>query len=85
MDQLGMVKQLVDILAINETKLDSDVPQDVISREGYTWISRNRNRFGGGVGFFIRNTINYRSRFYLNNQDNEMVTIEISKYKTKPF
>jgi hypothetical protein len=41
MDQLSMVKQLVDILAINETKLDSDVPQDVISREGYTWISRN--------------------------------------------
>jgi hypothetical protein len=61
------------------------VPQDLIFLEGYTWISRNRNRFGGGVGFFIRNTINYRTRFDLNNQDIETVTIEISKYKTKPF
>ncbi len=87
MDQLRvcMFNQQVDILAINETKLDADVPQDLISLEGYTWVSRNRNRSGGGVGFFIRNTINYRTRFDLNNQDIEMVTIEINKYKTKPF
>jgi exonuclease III len=81
MDQLRvcMFKQQVDILAfdINGTKLDSDVPQDLIFLEGYTWISRNRNRFG--VGFFIRNTINYRTRFDLNNQDIEMITIEIIK------
>ncbi len=87
MDQLRvcMFNQQVDILAINETKLNADVPQDLISLEGYTWVSRNRNRSGGGVGFFIRNTINYRTRFDLNNQDIEMVTIEINKYKTKPF
>lgn len=80
-----MSKQQVDILAINETKLDSDVPLDLISLEGYTWVSRNRNRSGGGVGFYIRNTINYRTRFDLNNQDIEMLSIEISKYTTKPF
>ena len=36
---------------INETKLDSSVPQDLFSFEGYTWASRDRNRFGGVCGF----------------------------------
>ena len=47
-------KQQIDILAINETKLDSNIPMDLISVEGYNWVSMNRNRFGGGVGFYIR-------------------------------
>ena len=36
MDQLRvcMFNQQVDILAINETKLNADVPQDLISFEG---------------------------------------------------
>ena len=38
-------------IGINETKLDSSVPQDIFSFEEYTWVSRDRNRFGGGVGF----------------------------------
>ena len=43
----------IDILAINETKIDSNIPMDLISLEGYTCVSMNRNRFGGGAGFYI--------------------------------
>ena len=78
-------KQQIDILAINETKLDSNIPMDLISLEGYNWVSMNRNRFGGGVGFYIRSTIDFRIRPDLNTQGIELLSIEISKYKTKPF
>ena len=63
-----MSKQQIDILAINETKLDSNIPMGLISLEGYNWVSMNRNRFGGGVGFYIRNTIDFRTRPDLNTQ-----------------
>ena len=43
-----MADQITDILGINETKLDSSVPQHLISL----------NRFGGGLDFYIRNSIN---------------------------
>ncbi len=80
-----MTKQQLDILAINETKLDSDVPLNLISLEGYTWVSKNRNRSGGGVGFYIRNSINFEIRSDLNQNGIEALTIEIHKYKSKPF
>ena len=38
-----------------------------------------------GIGFYIRDTLNYRVRSDLNNTDIEVLTIEISKYQTKPF
>ena len=84
--RLCMTNQQLDIsLAINETKMDSDVPLDLISLEGYTWVSKNRNRSGGGVGFYIRNSVNFLIRPDLGLDDIEALTIEIHKYKTKPF
>ena len=80
-----MADQIIDILGINETKLDSSVFQHLISLEGYTWVSRDRNRFGGGVGFYIRNSINFQVRSDLNKDDIEFLAIEINKDKIKHF
>ena len=80
-----MHNQELDVLRINETRLDSDVPVDLISIDGYTWIAKNRNRSGGGVGFYIRNSINFEVRQDLNNNEIESLTIEILKPKMKPF
>ena len=75
----------VDILAVNETRLEPDFPKELISINGYNWIGRDRNRHGGGIGFYIRDTLSYSVRSDLNNTQIEVLTIEISKYKTKPF
>ena len=80
-----MHNQELDVLGINETRLDSDVPIDFISVGGYTWIATNRNRSGGGVGFYVRNSINFEVRQDLNNNEIESLTIEILKPKIKPF
>ena len=55
-----------------------------IAINGYEWVSKDRNRSGGGIGFFVRNTINYRLRSDLNDADIEIL-IEIIKNKVKPF
>ena len=80
-----MHNQELDVLGINETRLDSDVPIDLISVGGSTWIAKNRNRSGGGVGFYVRNSINFEVRQDLNNNEIESLTIEILKPKIKPF
>ena len=50
----------IDVLAINEAQMDDSVPIESIAIQGYNWISKNRNRSGGGIGFFIRDSINFR-------------------------
>ncbi len=64
---------------------DDSVPIQSIPIHGYSWISKNRNRSGGGVGFFIRDSINFRPHTDLNDLEIESLTIQISKQKVKPF
>ena len=43
----------IDVLAINESRMDSTITNDMISIYDYSWVGKHRNRSGGGVGFFI--------------------------------
>ena len=47
----------VDILSINETKLDDSIKSCGVQISGYEFIRRDRNR-QGGVGFYIKTSIN---------------------------
>ena len=52
----------IDILAINETKLDDTISDNDIHISGYESIRSHRStngRSGGGVCFYIRSEINY--------------------------
>ena len=54
----------IDILAINETRLDSSIHENEVHIPGYEIVRRDRsfNGGGGGVFFYIRNCINYPIR-----------------------
>ena len=39
----------LDILAINESKIDDNISNDEIHINGFNTIRKDRNRFGGGV------------------------------------
>ena len=58
--EIYMLSKRVDILAINETRLDSTVHDGEINIPGYTLERKDRNRSGGGVALYIRNSINYK-------------------------
>ena len=86
-DQLRiyMLPKIVDILAINETRLDSTIQNGVVSIPGYTLERKDRSRSGGGVALYIRDSINYK-RLTDHLEDNmELICIQVSKPKIKPF
>ena len=75
----------IDVLAINESRMDNSIAPEMVTAHGYNWVSKDRNRFGSGVGFYIRNTTNFCLRHDLNVDDIEILSIEIIKNRVKPF
>ena len=78
----------VDVLAINETRLDSTINDCEVYISGYDIIRRDRNvngRFGGGVCFYVRSTINFLPRPDLSIEVLENLCIEVRKPRSKPF
>ena len=73
-----------NILSVNETMLDSSIPNDEININGYDIVRKHRNRNGGGVALYIRNVIDYKIRNDLMNEKLETITIEVCPSKAKP-
>ena len=69
----------IDILAVNETKLDSSISSSEIHIPGYDVVRRDRpcnGRHGGGVCIF---NLNFRLREDIDKDNLELLAIEICK------
>ena len=75
----------IDILSFNETKFDDSIKSCEVRIPGYEFIRCDRNRQGGGVGLYIKTSINFavRSDLYVSNLEN--LSIEIRKPNSRPF
>lgn len=80
-----MDKQPLDILGIQETRLDTTILDKNVNLPGYYLERKDRNREGGGVCVYIRNSIDYLRRCDLENDSLEMIILEIKKPNSKPF
>lgn len=81
-----MEDRTIDILGLNETRLDNTIPYSQIDIEGYDILRRDRNRNGGGVAFYVAQSLTYVNRQdLLSHEDLEILTVEIKKPKSKPF
>ena len=82
-----MFSKPIDILAINETRLDSNISDKKMSIPGYAFERNDRNRHGGGVALYIRNVIEYELDDTLtsNNLKLEWLCVKVKKTKVKPF
>ena len=72
----------IDILAMNETKLDDTTSDNEIHISGYESIRSDRSTNGrseGSVCFFIRSDIIYSVRFDIICEHIESLTVEIKK------
>ena len=83
-------KNPIDVLASNETRLDSSISDGEMHISNYVLVPRDRSlngRFGGGVCFYIRESIdiNYSLRPDLCVDQLENLAIEIRKPRSKPF
>ena len=78
----------IDILAINETKLDPTIRDEEVYVPNCDLIRKDRHtngRNGGGVCFYIRNNINFQTREDLSSDKLECLTIQVTKPHSKPF
>ena len=57
--RLIMADQCLDLLAVNETRLDSTITDNLVHIDGYSIIRKDRNRNGGGVCIYLRSNIKY--------------------------
>ena len=78
----------IDILSINETKLDFTIDDSELYLTGFEIIRKDRKingRNGGGVRFHVRSNLNYKTREDLSTENLEWFTLEISRPRSRPF
>ena len=86
-DQLRvyMVNKPIDILCINESRLDETITNDAVGIAGYSLFRNDRYRLGGGVAVYVRNVLNVNERSSLVPLSLEAICVEVFKPKTKPI
>ena len=78
----------IDILVINETKLNFLVDNNEVHLQGFQIIRKDRKtnrRNGGGVCIYVRSNLNYIIRDDLSSDNLECLIIEITNPHSKPF
>ena len=80
-----LAEKCLDILALNETRLNNNITNQDMFIHNYDLIRADRSRTGGGVCLYIRNTINYFERKDLNRDNLEAVCIEVNKPSSASF
>ena len=78
----------LDVLSINETRLDDSVCDNDVYIPGHEIVRRDRElngRFCDGVSFYVRSHINFSLRPDLSVNHLENLYIDIRKPRSKPF
>ena len=60
--KIYLEKEPLDVLSINETRLDETISTDTVSIPGHDMVAKNRNRQGGGVAIYHRSILNVIDR-----------------------
>ena len=74
-----------DITCLNETRLNCSIDNSEVGIPGYDLARKDRNRNGGGVAIYLRDTIPYIDRADLIPDVAEAICLEIKKQKMKPL
>ena len=76
----------IDILALNETKLEETISKCHTEIDGYNHERYDRNRHGGGVCIYLKSSINYEVVDVASHQDGlEIISLEIKPKCAKSF
>ena len=80
-----LADQSIDVLALNETRLNSSISNGQAHIRGYDVLCLDRDRNGGGVCMHIRNSLPYHYRSDLVRDDLESISVEVKKPNSCPF
>ena len=68
----------LDVIDLNETRLESRVPDWVINIENYQIYRKDRNTAGSGVAVYVREILPHFQRLDIIDLDLELIGIEIT-------
>ena len=80
-----MSNKFIDLIAFNETRLDSSITDGMTHFNDYALIRKDKSRNKGGACIYLRSSINYKIRDDLVPAQIEAVCTEIIKPYSKPF
>ena len=75
----------IHLLALSETKIDPEYPRELLDIEGYRFDGLDRNRHGGGVGFYIQDDFIVDPREDIPLSSLELRCVEVKPIRAKPF
>ena len=74
------------VLALSETKVDNDVPDQIIDIGGYKIERKDRTSRGwGGIAIYLRDYLNYTVRRDIVEYGLEIICVEIKPLQCRPF
>ena len=75
-----MEDRTIEIIGLNETRLDNTIPDSQVDIKGYDILCRDRNRNGGGVAFYVAQSLTcVKRQDLLSHEDLEILKVEIKK------
>ena len=80
-----LINSPLEVLAINESKLDDTISDTEVYIPGYVIIRKDRSRSGGAVALYIRENLSYTNRIDLVPENLEMVCVEINPPHSRSF
>ena len=82
---LGVDGYALHILVINETKFDSAIIDSLLGVNGYALHRRDRDRHGGGVAVYVRESLKHHRWRDIPEGGLEFIGIEVKPTKALPF
>jgi len=87
LDQIRIIlfESNLDILCLNETKIDDNTKDTDINIPGYTLFRKDRNKYGGGVLLYVASRLNSSSVKLAASVNQEILWVKISLPSTRPI
>ena len=81
-----LVKSMgIDIIALNDIKLDQSIEKQLTEITGYKQLRLDRSRCGGEISIYVKDTLKFQIRNDIPDERIELICIEIQPLKCKPF
>ena len=80
-----MVDRGIHFLALDETNISSDIQCESLKINGYKFGRNVRNRHGGGIAYYCKDTLKCEVRHDVPVSDLEMLCVEITPPKARPY
>ena len=83
--KIFLLQEKLDVICLNETKIDSTVSDGDVKIPGYNSYRQDRSLHGGGTLIYAADYLNSKLSCRFSRKDHEAIWIEVKLEKVKPI